>query len=201
MSGLAEHADLRIRRRRRIASERASASKKCIPSRGCCSTSASNRSRESTNSSAGVSATASAERRPRSRNAISPKASARPKAAKVELEAVATPVAKHTFALGRTDFLLDGAPFQVIGCELHPARIPAEYWTHRIRMAKAHGLQRIAAYVFWNHHETAEGMFDFATGNRDLARFLRLVQAEGLWVILRPGPYVCAEWDFGGIPP
>ncbi len=113
----------------------------------------------------------------------------------------ATPMAKHTFALGATDFLLDGAPFQAIGCELHPARIPAEYWTHRIRMAKAMGCNAIAAYVFWNHHETAEGLFDFATGNRDLARFLRLVQAEGLWVILRPGPYVCAEWDFGGIPP
>ena len=113
----------------------------------------------------------------------------------------AAPIAKHTFALGSTDFLLDGAPFQVIGCELHPARIPAEYWRHRIRMAKAMGCNAIAAYVFWNHHETAEGLFDFATGNRDLARFLRLVQAEGLWVIFRPGPYVCAEWDFGGIPP
>ena len=51
------------------------------------------------------------------------------------------PVARHTFALGATDFLLDGAPFQIIGCEMHPARIPAEYWAHRIRMAKAHGLQ------------------------------------------------------------
>jgi beta-galactosidase len=110
------------------------------------------------------------------------------------------PVAKHTFALGTTDFLLDGAPFQAIACELHPARIPAEYWEHRIRMAKAMGCNAIAAYVFWNHHEAAEGLFDFATGNRDLPRFLRLVQAEGLWVILRPGPYVCAEWDFGGIP-
>jgi beta-galactosidase GanA len=77
---------------------------------------------------------------------------------------------------------------------------PLEYWTHRIRMAKAMGCNAIAAYVFWNHHETAEGLFDFATGNRDLARFLRLVQAEGLWVILRPGPYVCAEWDLGGSP-
>lgn len=112
-----------------------------------------------------------------------------------------SPGAKHTFALGASDFLLDGAPFQAVACELHPARIPAEYWAHRIRMARAMGCNAIAAYVFWNHHETAEGLFDFATGNRDLARFLRLVQAEGLWVILRPGPYVCAEWDFGGIPP
>jgi beta-galactosidase len=119
----------------------------------------------------------------------------------VEAQAAVAPIVKHTFALGATDFLLDGAPFQVMGCELHPARIPAEYWAHRIRMARAMGCNAIAAYVFWNHHETAEGLFDFTTGNRDLARFLRLVQAEGLWVILRPGPYVCAEWDFGGIPP
>jgi beta-galactosidase len=106
----------------------------------------------------------------------------------------------HTFALGKDDFLLDGKPFQAIGCEMHPARIPAEYWAHRIRMAKALGCNSIAAYLFWNYHETAEGTFDFTTGNRDVARFIRLVQAEGMWVLLRPGPYVCAEWDFGGIP-
>ena len=107
---------------------------------------------------------------------------------------------KHTFALGKDDFLLDGAPFQMIGCEMHPARIPAEYRAHRIRMAKAMGCNTIGAYLFWNYHETAEGVFDFTTGNRDVARFVRLAQAEGLWVLLRPGPYVCAEWDFGGIP-
>jgi len=108
--------------------------------------------------------------------------------------------AKHTFALGTNDFLLDGKPLQAIGCEMHPARIPAEYWTHRIKMAKALGCNTIAAYLFWNYHETAEGTFDFTTGNRDIARFIRLAQAEGMWVLLRPGPYVCAEWDFGGIP-
>ncbi len=108
--------------------------------------------------------------------------------------------ATHRFTLGTDDFLLDGAPFQIIGCEIHPARIPAEYWAHRIRMAKAMGCNTIGAYLFWNYHETAEGVFDFATGNRDVARFVRLAQDEGLWVLLRPGPYVCAEWDFGGIP-
>ena len=107
---------------------------------------------------------------------------------------------RHSFALGTDDFLLDGKPLQVVGCEIHPARIPAEYWTHRIRMAKAMGCNTIAAYLFWNYHETAEGVFDFASGNRDVARFVKAVQAEGLWVLLRPGPYVCAEWDFGGIP-
>ena len=108
--------------------------------------------------------------------------------------------ARHRFTLGTADFLLDGTPYQIMGCEMHPARIPAEYWTHRIRMAKALGCNTIAAYLFWNYHETSEGVFDFTTGNRDIARFVKAVQAEGLWVLLRPGPYVCAEWDFGGIP-
>ena len=118
------------------------------------------------------------------------------------LASVALPApVHHTFTLGATEFLLDGAPFRIISCEMHPVRIPAEYWSHRIRMAKAMGCNTIAAYVFWNAHEEAEGRFDFSTGNRDIARFLDLVRAEGLWVLLRPGPYVCAEWDFGGLPP
>ena len=108
---------------------------------------------------------------------------------------------RHSFALGTDDFLLDGKPLQIMGCEIHPARIPAEYWTHRIRMAKAMGCNTIAAYLFWNYHETSEGVFDFTTGNRDIARFIRIAQDEGMWVLLRPGPYVCAEWDFGGLPP
>jgi hypothetical protein len=108
---------------------------------------------------------------------------------------------RHTFALGERDFLLDGKPFQIIAGELHPARIPAEYWQHRILMAKAMGVNTIALYVFWNYHEEKEGQFDFWRGNRDLARFIRLVREEGLFVLLRPGPYVCAELDFGGLPP
>lgn len=112
-----------------------------------------------------------------------------------------TPARRHTFALGATDFLLDGKPLQVRSGEMHPARIPVEYWRHRIQMARAMGLNTIAAYVFWNYHEVREGEFDFRTGNRDLARFVRIAQEEGMWVILRPGPYVCAEWDFGGLPP
>jgi len=109
--------------------------------------------------------------------------------------------ARRAFALGPDDFLLDGRPFQIISGELHPARIPAEYWRHRVRMAKAMGCNTIAAYIFWNYHEPAEGRFDFTTGNRDIARFVRIAQEEGLFVLLRPGPYVCAEWDFGGLPP
>ena len=115
-------------------------------------------------------------------------------------QTAASTAPRHTFALGPQDFLLDGRPLQIISGEMHPARIPAEYWRHRIRMAKAMGCNTVAAYIFWNYHETAEGTFDFATGNRDIARFVRIAQEEGMWVILRPGPYVCAEWDFGGIP-
>lgn len=108
---------------------------------------------------------------------------------------------KHSFSLSRDNFLLDGKPFQIISGEMHPARIPREYWQHRIRMAKAMGCNTIAAYVFWNYHETKEGAFDFKTGNRDIAEFIRICQQEKMWVLLRPGPYVCAEWDFGGLPP
>ncbi|MFN8241674.1 MAG: beta-galactosidase family protein [Bacteroidales bacterium] len=106
-----------------------------------------------------------------------------------------------SFTLGQDDFLLNGLPFQIISGEMHPARIPAEYWRHRIRMAKAMGCNTIGAYIFWNYHETAEGVYDFSTGNKNISEFFRIVREEGMWMILRPGPYVCAEWELGGIPP
>ena len=107
---------------------------------------------------------------------------------------------EHTFSLSKNDFLLDGKPFQMISGEIHPARVPAEYWRHRIQMAKAMGCNTIAAYIFWNFHETEPGVFDFQTDNHNIAKFIEIVQEEGLWMVLRPGPYVCAEWDLGGIP-
>jgi beta-galactosidase len=113
----------------------------------------------------------------------------------------ATAQQKHTFALSKSEFLLDGKPFQMISGEMHPARIPHEYWRHRIKMTKAMGCNTIAAYVFWNYHEPVKGQFDFSTGNHNIAAFIRMAQEEGMWVILRPGPYVCAEWEFGGLPP
>jgi hypothetical protein len=109
-------------------------------------------------------------------------------------------VGPHTFSLGGDEFLLDGKPFQIIGGQMHHARIPAEYWRHRIRMAKAMGCNTIAAYVFWSYHETAEGTFDFTTGNRDFGLLPRIAREEGMWVLLRPGPYACAGWDSGGLP-
>ncbi|RFM33819.1 beta-galactosidase [Chitinophaga silvisoli] len=109
--------------------------------------------------------------------------------------------AKHTFALSKSEFLLDGKPYQIISGELHPARIPKEYWRHRIQMAKAMGCNTIAAYVFWNYLEQEEGTFDFSSENRNVAEFIKIAQQEGMWVLLRPGPYVCGEWEFGGLPP
>lgn len=108
---------------------------------------------------------------------------------------------KHTFTLGTTEFLLDGNPFQIISGEMHPARIPAEYWRNRIQMAKAMGCNTISVYIFWNFHEQQEGVFDFTTDNHNLGEFFKIVQEEELWLIVRPGPYVCAEWELGGIPP
>jgi beta-galactosidase len=104
-----------------------------------------------------------------------------------------------TFSINDTDFLLDGKPFLIRCGEMHFARIPREYWAHRLRMAHAMGLNTVCAYLFWNAHEPQPGQFDFS-GSADAAEFCRLAQAEGLKVILRPGPYSCAEWDFGGFP-
>lgn len=106
----------------------------------------------------------------------------------------------HTFRISNSDFLLDEKPFQIISGEMHFARIPKEYWRHRIQMAKAMGCNTIASYIFWNYHEIKEGKFDFETWNKDLRGFINIVQEEGMMFILRPGPYVCAEWDFGGLP-
>ncbi len=83
--------------------------------------------------------------------------------------------------------------------ELHATRIPREHWSHRLKMAKALGLDTVSTYVFWSQHEPAPGKFDW-TGQNDLAEFCRQAQREGLQVLLRPGPYVCGEYDFGGMP-
>jgi beta-galactosidase len=106
---------------------------------------------------------------------------------------------KHTFAYDSKDFLLDGKPFQMISGEMHYPRVPREAWRARMKMAKAMGLNTIGTYVFWNLHEPQKGKFDFS-GNNDVAEFVKIAQQEGLWVILRPSPYVCAEWEFGGYP-
>ena len=110
-----------------------------------------------------------------------------------------TPKRTHHFAIGKGTFLMDGKPFVIKAAELHYPRIPRPYWEHRIKMCKALGMNTICLYVFWNIHEQKPGEFDF-TGQNDVAEFCRLAQKHDMFVIVRPGPYVCAEWDMGGLP-
>jgi beta-galactosidase len=95
--------------------------------------------------------------------------------------------------------MLDGKPLQIISGEMHYPRIPREYWRDRLRKARAMGLNTISTYVFWNLHEPHPGAYDFR-GQLDVAEFIREAQEEDLHVILRPGPYICSEWDLGGLP-
>lgn len=105
----------------------------------------------------------------------------------------------HTFGIKGQLFVLDGKPYQIISGEMHYPRIPREYWRDRFRKARAMGLNTITTYAFWNVHEPRPGVYDFS-GQNDIAEFIREAQEEGLNVILRPGPYVCAEWELGGYP-
>ena len=104
-----------------------------------------------------------------------------------------------TFTIGETDFLLDDRPHRVIAGALHYFRIHPGHWADRIRKARLMGLNTIETYVAWNAHEPVEGEWD-ATGANDLGRFLDLIAAEGMHAIVRPGPYICAEWHNGGLP-
>ncbi len=105
----------------------------------------------------------------------------------------------ETFGVGNKTFLLNGKPFIVKAAEVHYPRIPRPYWEQRIKMCKSLGMNTLCLYVFWNIHEQEEGQIDF-TGNNDVAEFIRLAQKNGMYVIVRPGPYVCAEWEMGGLP-
>ncbi len=109
------------------------------------------------------------------------------------------PPPPHHVAIEGDHFALDGKPLQIISGELHYERIPREYWRDRLKKARAMGLNTISTYVFWNLHEPKHGVYEFR-GSLDVAAFVRIAQEEGLYVILRPGPYACAEWDLGGLP-
>jgi beta-galactosidase len=105
----------------------------------------------------------------------------------------------HTFKAVGNQFELDGKPFLIRGGDMHYNRVPREYWRARMKMLRAMGLNTLTTYVFWNLHEPEPGKFDFS-GQLDIATFIRTAKEEGLYVVLRPGPYVCSEWDFGGLP-
>jgi beta-galactosidase len=100
------------------------------------------------------------------------------------------------------DFLIDGRPVQVFSGEVHYFRVPRPYWRDRLMKAKALGLNTVCTYMPWNLHEPRPGEFDFEGdgGMLDVAGFVQLARQLGLMVIVRPGPYICAEWDFGGLP-
>ena len=108
-------------------------------------------------------------------------------------------ISADTFTVGDKTFLLNGEPFIVKAAEVHYPRIPRPYWEHRIQMCKALGMNSVCIYIFWNIHEQKEGEFNF-TDNNDIAEFCRVAQKNGMYVIVRPGPYVCAEWEMGGLP-
>ncbi|NXF11622.1 BGAL galactosidase, partial [Smithornis capensis] len=96
-------------------------------------------------------------------------------------------------------FLKDGVPFRYISGSIHYARVPRPAWRDRLLKMHMSGLSAVQVYVPWNYHETLPGVYDFA-GNRDVEAFLDLTAELGLLVILRPGPYICAEWEMGGLP-
>jgi beta-galactosidase len=106
---------------------------------------------------------------------------------------------KQTFAIGDDAFELNGKPYVIRCGEMHFARIPKAEWRNRLKMAKAMGLNTVCAYLFWNMHEKQPDQFTW-TGQSDAVEFCKLAKEEGLYVILRPGPYSCAEWEFGGFP-
>ncbi|CAN9497825.1 unnamed protein product [Ophioblennius macclurei] len=96
-------------------------------------------------------------------------------------------------------FLKDGKPLQYISGSIHYSRIPQYYWKDRLTKMYMTGLNAVQVYVPWNYHESIQGIYNF-TGDRDLEHFLDLANQTGLLVILRPGPYICAEWEMGGLP-
>ncbi|XP_059785976.1 beta-galactosidase-1-like protein 2 isoform X5 [Balaenoptera ricei] len=97
------------------------------------------------------------------------------------------------------NFMLEDSAFWIFGGSVHYFRVPREYWRDRLLKMKACGLNTLTTYVPWNLHEPERGRFDFS-GNLDLEAFVLLAAEVGLWVILRPGPYICSEMDLGGLP-
>ena len=107
--------------------------------------------------------------------------------------------ARHVFSTNQENFLMDGKPVKIISGEMHYPRVPRQHWKDRFQRMKAMGINTLCTYLFWNAHEPEPGKWDFS-GNLDFVEFIKEAQKAGLWVIVRPGPYVCGEWEFGGFP-
>lgn len=99
----------------------------------------------------------------------------------------------------KDQFYLDGNPFKIISGGIHYFRVVPEYWRDRLEKLKAMGCNTVETYIPWNMHEPKKGEFVFE-GMLDIRKFVLTAQELGLWVILRPSPYICAEWEFGGLP-
>ncbi|ORX95925.1 family 35 glycoside hydrolase [Clohesyomyces aquaticus] len=110
-----------------------------------------------------------------------------------------TSAAAPAFTHNSTHFLLHGEPYQIIGGQMDPQRIPPVYWRDRLKKARAMGLNTIFPYIFWNMLEPVQGTWQ-TTGENDIPAFFRIAQEEGLNIALRPGPYICGERDWGGFP-
>ncbi|KAL4433782.1 hypothetical protein ABPG75_000223 [Micractinium tetrahymenae] len=120
-------------------------------------------------------------------------------AATTAAPAVSASASDRNFTIQDDVFLLDGEPFQIISGSMHYFRIHPAYWEDRLQRARAMGINTIEAYVPWNWHEPYPGQYEWQ-GWADVERWMQLIQDSGLKVVLRPGPYICAEWDFGGFP-
>ena len=103
------------------------------------------------------------------------------------------------FTHNEKEFLLDGKPFRVLSGSIHYFRTVPEYWDDRLEKLRQCGFNTVETYTCWNLHERREGEFDFS-GMLDLGRFIDIAAEKGLYCIVRPGPYICAECDFGGLP-
>ncbi|MFN2352681.1 MAG: beta-galactosidase, partial [Kiritimatiellia bacterium] len=105
----------------------------------------------------------------------------------------------HPVKINGRKFEQDGLPVRILAGAMHYFRVMPAYWRDRLIKLKAMGLNTVETYVCWNLHEPRPGRFDFS-GQLDLPAYIRLAEELGLMVIVRPGPYICSEWDFGGFP-
>ena len=115
------------------------------------------------------------------------------------VSAAAAAAGSPSFTIANDRFVKDGRPFDIRSGSIHYSRVPPEYWQDRLQRMRALGLNAVTTYVPWNFHETVEGQFDFS-GAADFGKFLDIAATEQLVVMLRPGPYICGEWEFGGFP-
>lgn len=99
----------------------------------------------------------------------------------------------------KDQFLMDGKPVQIISGSIHYFRIVPEYWRDRLEKLRNMGCNTVETYIPWNFHEEEKGVFRW-DGMRDVCKFLDIAKDLGLYVIVRPSPYICAEWEFGGLP-